>query len=266
MKESKKIKIRRRVDKMNFLSAMDLSAFQWALLIAAAFLVGFSKTGINGLMMLVIPILASVFGGKESTGVILPMLIAGDIFAVWYYHRHADWNNIKKLLPWSLAGIISGAVVGNYINDTQFKALIAILVLICLIILIYMEKKGDSIKVPEKTWFFALMGVASGFASMIGNAAGPIFSIYLLSKGFKKNDFMGTSAWFFFLINLTKLPFQVFYWHNVTGGRLLTTGIMLPAIAGGALLGAVVIKKINEKPFRYIVLAMTAITAVRLFM
>lgn len=251
---------------MDFINALDLSFIQWAVLIAAALLVGFSKTGIGGLMMLVIPILASVFGGKESTGVILPMLLAGDVFAVWYYHRHAEWSDIKKLLPWAFAGIVSGAVVGNYISDTQFKALIAILVLICLFILMYMEKKGDSMKVPEKMWFFALTGMAAGFASMIGNAAGPIFSIYLLSKGFKKNDYMGTSAWFFFLINLTKLPFQIFYWHNVTGRTLLTTGIMLPAIAAGALLGAAVIKKINEKPFRYIVIAMTAITAVRLFM
>ena len=251
---------------MDFISAIDLSFVQWLVLIATALIVGFSKTGIGGLIMLVIPVLASVFGGKESTGVILPMLLAGDVFAVWYYHRHAEWSNIRKLLPWSFAGIVSGAVVGNYINDTQFKALIAILVLICLFILVYTEKKGDSLKVPEKMWFFALTGIAAGFASMIGNAAGPIFSVYLLARGFKKNDFMGTGAWFFLLINLTKLPFQIFYWHNVTANTLITTGIVLPAIAVGAFLGVIVIRKINEKPFRYIILAMTAITAVRLFM
>jgi len=245
---------------------MDLSAIQWIVLITAAFLVGFSKTGIGGLMMLAIPVLASVFGGKESTGVILPMLLAGDVFAVWYYHRHAQWGNIKKLLPWALLGIISGAVVGNYINDTQFKALIAILILVCLFILVYMEKKGDSLKVPEKIWFFALTGIAAGFASMIGNAAGPIFTVYLLARGFRKNDFMGTSAWFFLIVNFTKLPFQIFYWKNVTWDTMLTAGIMVPAIAIGALIGVAVIKKINEKPFRYIILAMTAITAVRLFL
>ena len=251
---------------MEFITAMDLSAIQWVVLIASAFFVGFSKTGISGLMMLLIPILASVFGGKESTGLILPMLLAGDVFAVWYYHRHAEWSNIKKLLPWAFAGIISGAVVGNYINDTQFKALIAILVLICLFILIYMEKKGDSLKVPEKIWFFALTGIAAGFASMIGNAAGPIFSVYLLARGFKKNNFMGTTAWFFLIVNFTKLPFQIFYWKNVTWDTMLTAVIMVPAIAIGALIGVVIIKKINEKPFRYIIIAMTAITAVRLLM
>ena len=88
---------------MEFITAMDLSAIQWVVLIASAFFVGFSKTGISGLMMLLIPILASVFGGKESTGLILPMLLAGDVFAVWYYHRHAEWSNIKKLLHSALS-------------------------------------------------------------------------------------------------------------------------------------------------------------------
>lgn len=251
---------------MDFFNTMDLSDIQWIVLIAAAFMIGFAKTGINGLMTLAIPVLASVFGGKESTGMILPMLIAGDIMAVWYYHRHAEWGNIRKLLPWSLAGIVTGTVVGNHINDAQFKALIAILVLICLFILVYMEKKGDTFKVPEKMWFFALTGIAAGFASMIGNAAGPIFSVYLLSRGFRKNDFMGTNAWFFLLVNLMKLPIQVFYWHNVTGSTLLTAGILLPVILLGAFIGVVIIKKINEKPFRYVIIAMTAVTAIRLFM
>lgn len=251
---------------MFILEMLNYTELQWILLVAAALMVGFSKTGIGGIMMLIIPIFASTFGGKESTGVILPMLLAGDVFAVWYYHRHAEWSNIKKLVPWALAGIISGAVVGNYINDVQFKTLIASLVIICLGILLYMEKKGDSFKVPEKPWFFALTGAAAGFASMIGNAAGPIFSIYLLAKGFKKNDYMGTSAWFFLIVNLSKLPFQIFYWKNVNANTALTMATMLPVIAAGAFIGIAVIKKLNEKPFRYLILAMTAISAVRLFM
>lgn len=251
---------------MELINSINLTEVQWILLIAAAFMVGFSKTGIGGIMMLVIPILASVFGGKESTGVILPMLLAGDVFAVWYYHRHAQWNNIKKLLPWAFTGIIAGAVVGNYINDVQFKFLIAIIVLICLVLLIYTERKGESFKVPEKLWFFALTGIAAGFATMIGNAAGPIFTVYLLASGFKKNEFMGTAAWFFLIVNFSKLPLQIFYWNNVTANTLATAGIMLPAIALGAFTGVFIIKKINERPFRYIILAMTAITAVRLFL
>jgi len=242
----------------------NLSMMQWSGLIIAAFLVGFSKSGISVFFMPVIPILANLFGGKESTGVVLPLLIIGDAFALYYYNRHANWENIKKLLPWAFIGLVLGVIVGNYINDKQFKAVISISVLLCLVALIYTEKKGENIKVPTNRWFYALAGIATGFTSMIGNAAGPIFSVYLLTMNFKKSDFMGTTAWFFFLINLSKLPLQILFWHNISFKTVLLSIGMVPAIALGALLGMLMIKNINEKYFRYIIISMTAIAAVKL--
>lgn len=249
---------------MGVINIFDLSTWQWVWVIISAFLVGFSKTGITGFMMPVIPIIASVFGGKESTGVILPLLLIGDIFALHYYNRHAKWSNIKKLLPWTFIGLVFGVVVGNYIDDKQFKMIISISVLLCLFTLIYTEKKGESLKIPKSKWFYVLAGIATGFASMIGNAAGPIFSVYLLTMGFKKNDFMGTTAWFFFLINLTKVPLQILFWHNISLKMVILSIGMIPIIAMGALLGVIVIKKLNEKYFRYVIIGMTAIAAVRL--
>lgn len=249
---------------MEIIHMFNLSMMQWTCLIIAAFLVGFSKTGISGFMMPVIPILASIFGGKESTGVILPLLIIGDVFALYYYNRHADWKNIKKLLPWAFIGLILGVIVGNFINDKQFKAVISVSVLLCLVVLIYTEKKGENIKVPTSKWLYVIAGIATGFTSMIGNAAGPIFSVYLLTMNFKKNDFMGTTAWFFFLINLSKVPLQILFWHNISFKTAILSIGMVPAIALGALLGMLLIKKINEKCFRYIIISMTAIAAVKL--
>ena len=244
----------------------NLTFIQWLWVILVAFIVGFSKTGIGGLTMLVIPIIAGIFGGKESTGILLPMLLMGDVFAVYYYKQHADWSKIKKLLPWALIGIILGGVVGNLINDKQFKSFIAISVLICVVILIYTEKKGDNLKVPKGAWFNILAGVASGFTSMIGNAAGPIFSIYLLTMGFKKNNYMGTAAWFFFIINVSKLPLQIFFWHNITLKTTILAAGMIPAITLGALFGVLVIKRLNEKPFRYIIISITTLVAIKLLM
>ncbi len=118
---------------------------------------------------------------------------------------------------------------------------------------------------PEKAWFYIMTGMVAGFASMIGNATGPIFSVYLLALGFKKNDFIGTSAWFFFIINLTKLPLQVVFWQNIPLENLIFVGLGLIPIALGAVAGFYFVKKINEKPFRYIVIVMTALACVRLF-
>jgi uncharacterized membrane protein YfcA len=249
---------------MEIFTIFNLAINQWIWIIVAAFCIGFSKTGISSFVMPAIPIIASIFGGKGSTGMILPMLLVGDVFALYYYNRHAEWSNIKKLLPWTLVGLILGVVVGNYVSDKQFKAFIAISVLICLIILIYTEKKGENLKIPKNAFLYALTGILCGFTSMIGNAAGPIFSVYLLAKGFKKNDFMGTTAWFFFIVNLTKVPLQIIFWHNIPVQTVLLTITIIPAIAIGAILGVVIIKKLNEKLFHMLIIAVTAIAAIRL--
>lgn len=249
---------------MQIFQMFNLAQEQWLWIILAAFFVGFSKTGISSFMMPAIPIIAGVFGGKDSTGIMLPMLIVGDIFALYYYNRHAEWGNIRKLMPWTVLGLILGVIVGIYINDKQFKAFIAVSVLICLAILIYTEKKGENLKVPQNPILYAFTGMLCGFTSMIGNAAGPIFSVYLLAKGFKKNDFMGTTAWFFFIINVTKVPLQIFFWNNIPVRTLFLTAAMIPAIAVGAILGVVIIKKLNERLFHLIILGVTAIAAMRL--
>lgn len=156
-------------------------------------------------------------------------------------------------------------IIGNYINDKQFKIFIGISVLLCLIALIYTERKGEDFQVPNSVWFHGLTGILSGLTSMIGNAAGPIFSVYLLAMGFKKNDFMGTTAWFFFIINLSKVPLQILFWQNISFKTLGLTVIGVPIIALGAVFGVFILKKINEKIFRTLILVMTAIAAVRLF-
>lgn len=250
---------------MDSLLQLDLDMIEWLTVIIVALMVGFAKTGIGGVTMLAIPILASVFGGKDSTGIMLTMLLVGDMFAVWYYRKSVEWKKVFQPLPWAILGIILGVVIGNYISDRTFLTLIGIIILICLGILVYTEIKGKNIKVPGESWFYILVGVLSGFASMIGNAAGPIFGIYLLALGFKKNNYMGTNAWFFFIVNLTKLPMQIFIWHNISIRSVTMTAVVLPMIILGAILGYYILKKINEKFFRYLVITMTGIAALKLF-
>ncbi len=248
----------------HLLQIMDLNWTQWITVFVVALIIGFSKTGIGGLAMLAVPVIAAIFGGKDSTGIMLPMLLAGDLLAIWYYRKSVEWKKVFLPLPWAIIGIILGVFVGNYISDRTFLTLIGIIILICLGILVYTEMKGKNFKVPGKAWFYVLVGVLSGFASMIGNAAGPIFTIYLLALGFEKNNFMGTNAWFFFIINLIKLPLQIFVWHNIGIRSMTITAVVLPLIILGAILGYYILKKINEKIFRYIVIIMTAIAAFKI--
>ncbi len=250
---------------MDLLSLLDMTQVQFIFIIVVAFLVGFSKTGIRGAAMLAIPTVAAIFGGKESTGILLPMLIVADIFAITMYRRSADWKKILKVIPFSLIGLLIGVLTGNIINDNQFKVLIGLVVLVCLILLIYMEKKGENIKLPNKIWFYLIIGILCGFASMVGNAAAPIFTVYLLALGLRKNEFIGTSAWFFFILNITKVPLQVFFWENINLDNLFLLIFMFIPIAVGAFSGYYLVKRIEEKSFRYIAIIMTAIASLRLF-
>ena len=138
--------------------------------------------------------------------------------------------------------------------------------MVCLLIMVYSERKGGNLRVPEKQWLYALTGIAAGFTTMVGNAAGPVVSIYLLAKGFSKTNYLGTITWFFFITNLLKIPLQVFFWHNITWKTAATTVLMIPAVAIGSFMGIMVVKRLKEKPFRYVIIGVTAISALKLIL
>jgi len=239
----------------------DLSVVQWILLAVCALFVGMSKVGIAGISMFYIPVLALIFGGKTSTGILLPMLMMADIFGVAYYHRHTEWKYLAKLLPWAFVGIGIGLWVGKVINDEWFKNIIAVLVFAGVGIMLWREKQNRTDLFPHTWWFAAVMGVLGGFATMIGNVAGPIFAIYMLAMNLPKNAFIGTGAWFFLIVNFFKFPLQVWVWNNIGWKTIILDLIMLPAIALGAFLGIWIVRKIPDKTYRTFVIIVTVLSA-----
>jgi uncharacterized membrane protein YfcA len=243
----------------------DLTLFQWSLLMFCAFLVGMGKTGVAGLGLLVVPLLAQAFGGKNSSGLLLPMLAMADVFAVIYYNRHAQWKYVFKLLPWTIAGIGLGIYVGEVVNDEQFKTIMATIIIVSLGIMIWNERKKMSAHIPEAWWFSGLFGLAGGFSTMIGNAAGPVMAVYLLSMHLPKNSYIGTGAWFFLIVNYFKIPFHIWIWDTIDLESFTMDLLMLPLIFAGALSGVKIIKLIPEKGYRIFIIIMTALAAIRLF-
>ena len=248
----------------NFMDIVPYSTHEWLILAISAVVVGLSKTSIHGLLTPIIVIFAIVFGGRESTSIILFFLIAGDIFAVFFYKRNVIWADIVSLMPPTFIGLAIGVAVGGIINDRVFKTLLAIIAISSLLLLVYSEKKGENFVVPQNRKTTWISGVLSGVASMIGNSAGPIFAVYLLSLGLKKGRYMGTAAWFFLIVNLSKVPLQYFFWDNVSLKNFILIGMLFPLVMAGAFVGRWLIQRIDEKLFRKIIVAMTAITAVRL--
>ena len=239
----------------------DLELVQWIFLLISGILIGMSKVGVPGVSLIVIPALAFVFGGKPSTGVLLPMLMMADVFGVTYYHRHADWKHLLKLLPWAFAGLLLGLWVGEQVNETWFKNIIAILVFLSLGL---MQRKKEPLKPAfyvQAWWYAPFMGILGGFATMMGNVAGPVFAIYLLAMNLSKSRFIGTTAWFFMIVNFIKFPLQMFVWNNISIETLTMNLFTLPSIGFGAFAGIWMVKKIPEQSYRNFVIVVTAISA-----
>lgn len=234
------------------------------LLVAAAILIGFSKTGILGASLPAVAMITYSFDAKVASGFMLTLLIIADIPAVLKYGRFGKPKDMLRLLPPALLGIILGAIVGDWLDEGQFKLLMGLMVLVCLLLILYGQIFKKEIKAPDNKLFHIIIGVLSGFSSMVGNAAGPIFSLYLISMSFDRNKFIGTAAWFFFTVNLIKLPFHIFMWGSITGTSFKYTLAMVPFILLGAIVGIYLIKRIKEKHFQMAVSFMTALAALYL--
>lgn len=247
-----------------WLSIPDLPPMQWFWLLLSALLIGMGKAGIKGMGLIVVPLMATVFGGKASAGLVVPMLVVADSFAVRYYNRHARWQYLWKLLPAAVIGVLIGVVVGDMISDDFFKTLIAVFIITSLALMLWQERGGLPPEVTQSWYFGTAFGLIGGFSTMIGNAAGPFMAVYLLSTRLPKNNFIGTGAWFFFMLNLFKLPFHIFVWKTINWPSLQLNLWSIPAIVVGIIIGIRIVRLIPEREFRYFIIIMTSIISIRL--
>ena len=221
--------------------------------------IGMAKTGLGGLGMVVVPVMANIFGAKSSTGILLLLLIMADFFGVRYYHMHANMRQLVKLIPSTIIGIVTGVFVGDQISDEYFQLLLVIVIISGVLMTVI------KVEIKENKIFSIIVGFLGGFTTMIGNAAGPIMAIYFLSMGFNKNKFIGTAAWFFLFVNLFKVPFHIFIWDTIDLDILLFDLILFPLILIGALIGVWIVKKIPERPYKIFVIVSVVLSTFNLF-
>lgn len=193
----------------------------------------------------------------------MPLLITGDIFAIFYYHRHTKWVYLRRFLPWMMLGVLIGVFVGKDLPERIFQITMAIIILLTVLMLWWWGKKDR--KVPTHWSFAGFTGTMAGVTTMIGNLAGAFSNIFFLAMRLPKNEFIGTAAWLFFFINLFKLPFHVFVWKTVTVETFEVYLYLLPAVIAGLLSGIFLVKKFTDDFFRKMILILTAIGAVLLF-
>lgn len=241
-----------------------LSAAQWILASIGASSLGLAKAGLAGMGLVYVVIFALLFGAKSSTGVALPMLVVGDALAVTAYHRHANWKYVRRMLPPACLGVMAGAATMGSITNEVFKPTIGWIILVLSALQVVRMRWPDWLgAVPHARWFVWAIGLLAGFTTMLANAAGPIILIYCLAVSLPKFEMVGTSAWFFAIVNAFKVPFSVAL--GLIGPTTLLLNVMLiPFVLAGVLGGRWLVYRIPQRAFEIISLAFAAIAALRL--
>lgn len=241
-----------------------LTVADWLLAAVAALGIGISKSGLPGVSLLHVVIMARLFSARESTGVILPMLVIGDIAAVSVFRRHARWALLVRTLPAAVAGVAVGWAVLDRFREWQSGPTIGWIVLGLAGIQLVRDCRPIWFEqVPQSRIFGAIIGSIAGTTTMIANAAGPVMGLYLLVVGLPKREFVGTSAWFFLLINLIKIPFSL-HLGLITTHTLVFNAKLAPLILAGLWIGRHVVRRLPQRTFDTLVLLFAVIAALKL--
>jgi uncharacterized membrane protein YfcA len=246
---------------MDTMTLWHISGWGFAALAAAAVLVGFSKTAVSGANTVSLAIFAAVLPARASTGALLPILIAGDVLAVLTYRRHAHWPTLWRLFPAVAVGVIAGTLFLQWADDG--------ILLFMAGVTLWRRRAADAAEEPEEVATRTgrvkarSYGVLGGFTTMVANAGGPVMSMYLLSAGFRKLGFLGTSAFFFLIVNVSKVPFSVGL-GLIDGHSLLLDLALVAFVVPGAFLGKWAVNRINQRLFEQLVIAATIVGGVQL--
>jgi uncharacterized membrane protein YfcA len=252
---------------------MITEPLQWICAVLGALMVGISKAGITGLSILSIALFVHVFpSSKQASGLVLPLLIFGDIVAVLSYRAHTQWRYLWKLLPWTAAGVVLGYFALGHISDKAARIMIgAIIVFLCVLGYGRRYLRVETPETPEtpetagtRHWALgAALGVTAGFITLVANAAAPLMAIYLVAMRLPKMQFVGTAAVFFMVLNLFKVPFMVAL-GLVTAQSFEFNLMLAPAVLLGAFVGRWLLIRINQRLFENLVLALSAVAGVLL--
>jgi uncharacterized membrane protein YfcA len=241
-----------------------LTATQWLLAILSALGIGVAKSGFAGVSMIHVVIFAFLFGARNSTGVVLPMLIVGDICAVLAFRQHARWDYIRRMLVPACLGVIAAWGWMHRLDETLYKPVIGGIILSLSALQITRMRRPDWFAhIPHAHWFAWSLGLLAGVTTMLANAAGPIMALYFLAVALPKLEFVGTSAWFFFILNVFKVPFSAGL-GLIHEDTLLLNAVLVPVIVIGLFAGRWLIRRVSQRLFDGLLLAFAAVAALRL--
>lgn len=223
----------------------------WLVAIAAVFMVALSKSGLVASMGLVgVPLLTLVMPARDAAGMMLPLLLVMDAIAVWTYRRDADWSILRLMLPGALVGTVVGWVLWSVVTDAMVNLFVGVITIAFIGYgLLPMSKKLEG-AAPSKPWG-AIWGGAAGFTSFISHTGGPPFQIYVLPQRLTPVRYSGTTAFFFAIVNTSKLV-PYYFLDQLNVANLTHAALLVPVAIGGVLIGVFLVRRISVTVFYYL--------------
>lgn len=245
----------------------ELSAWAWVLLAVAAFFVGLSKTAIPGVNTVAVALFAAILPARPSTAALLLLLILGDVFALAIYRRHADWPTLLRLVPAIIAGMVIGAFFLAYSSDEWVRRAIGVILIVLMAVTVWQRYWPSPGSGSPARMRLARIGYGSlgGFTTMVANAGSAAMSMYLLAARFPVQAFLGTVAWLFAAVNVSKVPVAIGL-GLVTPPMLVLDLLLAPGVVVGALVGWWIAKRIKQAVFDWAVIIATTAGAVYLLL
>ncbi len=217
----------------------------------AVLLIGISKGGFAGsFVVLAVPLLSVFIDPRQAAGILLPLLIVMDFFAVKEYRHDADEIALKSLLIGAVVGITIGGLTFYLMNSDRVRIVVGALSLYFVGHYLYVKFLQKKISVPKKHNYFkgGFMGMAGGFTSFIAHAGSPPFLLYVLPLQLSKRKLLGTSVIFFMAVNLIKL-IPYFILGQLAFNNLIISLYLLPLAPIGIRIGVYLQGRIPEKLF-----------------
>lgn len=242
----------------------ELPPWAWILLAVAAVAIGLAKTAIPGGGILPVALFATALPARTSTAALLLLLIVGDMFALIAYRRHAHWQTLLRLAPAVVVGLLAGFAFLAIGDDGVVRRAIGVILLAMIAVTLWRRRrrsKTDAATPSHGIVVASSYGSLAGFTTMVANAAGPVMSMYFLASRTQVMTFLGTSAWFFAIVNIVKVPFLASI-GLFSAPVLLMDAALVPLVVIGALIGVHVAHRMKQQIFDRIVIGLTIIGAV----
>ena len=252
----------------------DLGATGWVAVVVATFIVGLSKAGFGtGAGLLSVPLMTLALGPQAMLGLMLPVLIAGDVFSLIHYPGQCDRRNLAMLVPGLLAGVAVGwLALGWFMGLRNGKLWMEMAIGFLCMVFVGVQvhcwrlqaRAGSSGRAYRpRPWHGVNLGWCAGLTSTLSHAGGPIVALFLLPQQLGRRAFVGTVVTYFFVGNMAKLVPYV-QKGLLTWPTLRLALVLLPCVVAGTLIGVYLNRRFTDRLFRVVIYCLAFVTGAAL--